>query len=286
MTSVTITPNRLTSSGLLDSSAAPDGGLLPVLLGRMDVSMVADGANLVGSAATTGPWEYNVSDGGNIKKYTDSGTPYARGLYTAGATCNNYIRFIFPERTEKDIYIKFLARKSAGGMPKFVKFYGQILPTNQTANTTFKGADYVLGEITTVSYGDGSGTSNDSTFGASYDTGYDSDAYVGRSGSLPRTFVHGGKFTAAEWGDGTEWHKFEFHVKFNSGTTALNEINDGCVECRIDGVMRCAAYNIFNRHYSNLPLNYVNVMDLVQGAYPTFTLDVKELTVSKYGWID
>lgn len=286
MTSKTINANVLTSSGKYDSSAAPDGNPLPILLGRMDVSMVANDANLIASAANVGQWGFNVSNpnGSTIIKKNDGSHDYVRASYTAGGAPDVYVRFTFPTLVN-EYYATFYVRKSAGGMTKFQKAFGKYNGAGNVANVTFKGGDYTLGEITTVSYGDGVSITNDTQFGASYDSGYDTDAYVGRSGALPRTFVHGGKFTAAEWGDGSQWIKFQTRWKQNSGTTSGNEINDGLTEVYINGVLRCAAYNIYNRHYSNLGLDYVDFLSYTQSA-PAFTMDIRGLTISTGGWID
>lgn len=283
MTSKTINANVLTSTSKLDSLAAADGSLRPILLGRMDVSMISNGANLLGSAANNARWEFNVKDGASLTKNNDGTYDYVRGTYPAVAAPWNKVIFKFDRRDETDICVQFWARKSAGGMPKFVKFYGQN--NGGYANTTFKGADYVNGTIDAIGYGDGTGTTNDSQMGVYYDTGRNTDFYTGRPGSLTRSFVNGGKFDVGEWGDGSAWQKFQLRVKFNSGTTALNEVNDGIVESRINNVVRCRGENIFNRHYSNPPLDSVEFLSYVQGA-PAFTMDIRSITVSRNGWID
>lgn len=283
MTSKSINANVLTSTGKLDSLAAADGSLRPILLGRMDVSMISSGASLVGSAANNARWEFNVQDGASLTKNNDGTYDYVRGTYPAVTSPWNKVLFTFDRRDETDIYVQFWARKSAGGMPKFVKFYGQN--SGGYANTTFKGADYVNGTIDAIGYGDGTGTTNDSQMGVYYDTGRNTDFYTGRAGALTRSFVNGGKFDVGEWGDGSSWQKFQLRVKFNSGTTALNEVNDGIVESRINNVVRCRGENIFNRHYSNPPLDKVEFLSYVQGA-PAFTMDVRSITISRNGWID
>ena len=286
MTNKIITANRLTATGKLDSLASSTGNYLPILLGRMDISMVSDGSDLLGSAATTPYWAFDHANG-TVTKLTEGAGSFVRGVFndSSSGTAWNKILFKFPTAIENEVYIQFYARKTAGGFPKFVKVYGKS--SSGSSNTTFKGGDYVVGEITGISYGDGSTTSNDTTFGVSYAPGKDAESYVGGAdrNTLPRSFEHGDTFQASEWGDGTVWHKFQFRLKYNSGTTALNEVNDGILESWIDGQLRVKATNIFNRHYSNLPIDYIEFLSYTQGA-PAFTMDMKNITISKYGWID
>jgi len=164
------------------------------------------------------------------------------------------------------------------------KFYGQRSGDNQ-ANATYT-MEYLTGDVSYIGYGDGAGTNpvqNDTSNGvATFTPNFIS---TGRAGPLPRTVVNGGMFTAADWGDGSVWHKFQLRLKRNYGTSAADEINDGIVEMRINDTVRARGVNVYNRHWSNAPLDYVEFLSYSQQNTP-FTLDFKNITVSKHGWID
>ena len=304
MTNITITTNRLTSSSKLDSSAAFGGSPRPILLGRMDVSMVADGTDLKGSLATTANWAF---DHGNstIKKYTEGGQAYVRAVYNNDFNINvgswPAIKFLFSGgESPQEFYFQFYARRD-GSVPagcKFVKCYGIVGGDGNCANTTFNNG-YGTSYIGSIAYGDGTGLTNDNAEALFYEAGHfyetnlrpsfntvQSGRYPSVAGNiLPRTFAHGGEWTDANWGDGTQWHKFQMRVRQNTGTSSTDETNDGLYEVWVDNVLRCAGYNIMNRNPINRRFYQIEFMSYMQGVVG-FTLEMKNITVSTGGWID
>jgi hypothetical protein len=73
-----------------------------------------------------------------------------------------------------------------------------------------------------------------------------------------------GRWSSSNWGTG--WHLFEFFVKFNSGTSAINETNDGECFVRIDSTVYVDARGLFNRHWSNEPIYRVGILNQSQGS--------------------
>lgn len=293
MTSKTINANVLTSSGKLDSLAAADGSLRPILLGRMDVSMVADDTDLLHSAADVPDvWKYDHINS-TLKKYTDSGgDPYVRAVYpdlSGGGTCTPSIKFLFKNDTApQEIYFQFDARRNgAGGGSKFVKAFGGVNGIS-VSNTTWNNG-YGNSNIASIGFGNGTGLSNDTQHTFWYESGHDDNAQL-RFPSNPAnvrttSIVHGATWTAADWGDGTQWHRWKMRIKQNSGTSPETEVNDGIFEIFVNDVLKLGAYNIMNRHYLSLPFAAIEFMSLMQDALG-FTLDMKKITISQNGWID
>lgn len=170
------------------------------------------------------------------------------------------------------VYIRFRAKmpKHTHGF-KFIKIFGQN--SNGYANTTF-GLDYTgietgTGSMYVVAYGDGTVNENDTANIISFIGGSQNPA--GRAVGLPGFSVSTPQyknFAAADWGTG--WHKFEFYVKFNSGTSAQNEKNDGEAIVRIDDKVYVDAKGLFNRHYSNKPLDRIEILGWSQNMSPEF----------------
>ncbi len=278
MTAITRTLYRSLATGQLESGINSSGINPPVLLSRLDIS---------GGLVNGNGWTFAVVDGASVQKLNDGTDDFIRGTYDDGTSGGNswvQVRYTFPYRYETDIYLQFWARKTPGGGSKFVKFYGQRSGNNQ-ANATFT-TEYINGDVTYIAYGDGAGVDpvqNDTANGvATYTPNF---IPTGRAGPLTRTITNGGLFSAADWGDGTVWHKIQMRLKRNYGTSASDEINDGVVELRIDDIVRAKGVNIYNRHYSNAPLDFVEFLSYAQQNNP-FQLDVKKITVSKHGWVD
>lgn len=278
MTKISLGANRLAATGRLDSSAGSGGLVKPRLIARLDLSGAFPDQSM-----TPGKWNQWDSFGSATTIIHDGTYNYLRCAYddsrTGDGTCEPHVNYYLP-CLMYEIYVQFWARKTAGGGCKFVKFFSET--SNGRSNATFA-MDYASGSLGSISYGDGTTTDNDST--KRIDAWSPPDWVDGRAGVLPRTYVHGGSFPPSEWGDGTQWHKFQLKLKQNSGTTAGNETNDGVIEMWIDGVLRNAGYNLFNRHYSNLGIEMIEFLSLSQAAAP-FTLDMRDITISKNGWID
>ena len=185
-----------------------------------------------------------------------------------------------------DVYIRFRAKmpKLKGGL-KFAKIFNQQPAGTGYAHATF-GLDYGLGTMTAVSFGDGTALENDAQQAIRFD-GTNPD-WVGRSygksGFLVST-PQGKSFEALDWG--TDWHLFELYAKFNSGTSAATEKNDGEFFVRIDGRVYVDAKGLFNRNYKNLPLERIEILGWSQPpeqeSTPSFEVWYDDIQVSIHG---
>jgi hypothetical protein len=186
----------------------------------------------------------------------------------------------------RDIWVRFRARmpsSSPQGL-KFLKVFGGN--DGGYANTTF-GLDYTgveRGGMYCASFGDGTETQNDTANIILFD-GSNPKAVgraFGKSGysalTPQKSFWH-----AIEWGK--TWHLFELHVKFNSGTTAQTEVNDGEIFVRIDGKVYLDAKGVYNRHPSNPPIERVEILGWAQSGTTPFELwyDNIEIAVGGFG---
>jgi hypothetical protein len=167
---------------------------------------------------------------------------------------------------------------------KFLKVFSINDGTRGYANTTFglnnDASMYLI-------YGDGTQNENDAANKINFDGAY--PQWTGRAYGLPGFSLSTPQmrdWTAADWGE--EWHLIEIHMKFNSGTSAANEINNGEYLVRIDGQTYVDAKGLFNRHYSNQPIESIGLFGWSQGdgPIPGFEIWIDDLQVSLDGWVD
>lgn len=74
-------------------------------------------------------------------------------------------------------------------------------------------------------------------------------------------------------------------AKFNSGTDASNEVADGEFYLEIDDVVWVDAKNLFNRHYSNLPIKKVELFGWSQSRPADFELWYDDVRISTGGFV-
>lgn len=188
------------------------------------------------------------------------------------------------------IYVDFYAKMPASKQGlKFLKLFGARTGGNY-ANTTF-GLDYTgeeRGGLIYVGFGDGTFEGNDTANGIWLDGSNStiSDGHgPGRSEVLPGFSVstpQNAPWLASNWG--TTWHRFQLYIKFNSGTSALNEVNDGEMDVIIDGVTWVSGRGLLNRHYTNGPLESIHFFDYSQTGTAGFELWVDSIRISQGGW--
>ncbi|MBV1861890.1 MAG: hypothetical protein KUG77_25945 [Nannocystaceae bacterium] len=204
------------------------------------------------------------------------------------------------DHTESDnhLYVRFAA-KMPGAVKhgcKFLKVFGFNPRDNDLtgfdadieanyANTTF-GLDYTgegNGALLTIGFGDGSSTTNDTAAIVRLDGS--NPELAGRAFGLPGFSIStpNGPWLAADWGD--DWHLFEFYVKFNSGDSPRTEVNDGELGLRIDGLVYLEARGLFNRHWSNLPIEDIGIYNQSQGSSDgQFELWYDNLEITQQAW--
>lgn len=222
----------------------------------------------------------------------NDGSPAERGTHV-NMTHEIYVDGQDPDADIYEVFVQFDARMPLGALGglKFCKVFGirtdsQGNVNNDSnpnfANTTF-GLWYTNGEFQAVSWGDGAtATNNDTNSIVSFNgTGHVFNRADGLG--VVATTPKGRYFDATDWG--TDWHRFHLRVRFNSGTTAANETNDGLVEVYIDGELWARAENIYNRHYSNRGIYAVKLFGWTEGPNPSFTLDIDNVHVTTGGWV-
>ena len=164
---------------------------------------------------------------------------------------------------------------------KFIKIFGGYDGKGGYANTTL-GLDYSgndpahPGGVWQVSFGDGSGVANGGNNAINLSGAY--PEWVGRSYGLPGNVVITPQ-NAPWWNWDKNWHHFFFHVKFNSGTSAATEVNDGEFRVEIDGVTYVEAKGLFNRHWSNKPIDRVEFFGWAQNGTSPFNIAIDEVTI-------
>ncbi|HWV15136.1 MAG TPA: hypothetical protein VN030_06860 [Cellvibrio sp.] len=183
-----------------------------------------------------------------------------------------------------DVYIEFWAKmpKATQGI-KFLKIFG-VRGASDYANTTFALVSDagIQGSITQVSFGDGTHTTNDTQNVINLDGAYPS--WIGRSyGKASVLTPQKSRWPGSNWG--TSWHRFKVHVKFNSGTTAANEVADGEYYLEIDNVVYVDAKGLFNRHYSNGPIEKISFFDWAQNGTSPFELWFDDIRISTGGFL-
>lgn len=230
-----------------------------------------DGATL--SISTDTAANLNRSAGSLKASYPKpTGAVYAWGTYNLAALKTN------------EIYIDFWARMpNAKQGLKFLKIFGG--DSNGYANTTFAldytGADY--GSMYQVSFGDGKDAYNDTHSVINFDGSY--PQWIGRSYGVASVETPMRRaFRSSDWGTG--WHHFKIRVKFNSGTTATNEVADGAYYVEIDGQVYVNATGLFNRHYSNPPIDRVELFGWAQSGTSAFDIWYDDVRISTGGFID
>jgi hypothetical protein len=164
---------------------------------------------------------------------------------------------------------------------KFFKVHG--IQSSGYANTTF-GLEGASAAANRVSFGDGTNTSNDTANILLYDGTQKN--LTGRNFTAPGAILstpQNVEIPGSYWG--TDWHTSRFYVKFNSGTTALNETNDGAFYAEHDGLVYANAQNIYNRHYTNQGIDYVSFMDVAQGGESGYTIEYDFIELSINNWV-
>ncbi|WP_020405000.1 hypothetical protein [Hahella ganghwensis] len=226
-------------------------------------------------------WTIGTQLGGQL----DFSNGYAAGQYPV-PDGESYIWFnktILDEQIS-EVYVQFRARMpDAKHGLKFLKIFGEKSGGGY-ANVTY-GLDYTgidNGSFYSIGFGDGSTVTNDTQniivlSGAL-------PKLVGRSyGSAMVKTPQNEIFSSDDWGD--DWHEFKMYFKFNSGTTAANEVADGAIYLEIDGKVYVDAKGVFNRHYSNsLYIQKVGLFGWSQAGTESFAIDYDDVIISKDGF--
>ncbi len=238
-------------------------------------------------------WGFGAQRGGSISVQPTSsanlGAPTGNALvgsYPAPGAGGQYIwaNYNVSSLDTEDIYIEFWAKlPGAKEGCKFLKIFGERLTSTNYADTTiftnYNGGDY--GAIGQVSFGDGTSLTNDSQHAINLNGNF--PAWIGRSYGIASVQTpQMSDFSSADWGTG--WHHFRVHVKFNSGTTAQNEVPDGEVYLEIDGKVYVNATGLYNRNPANGPIAYIEFFGWAQTETQPFQLWYDDIRISTGGF--
>lgn len=180
----------------------------------------------------------------------------------------------------RDFYLQFEV-KYPGVVwgSKFCKLHGAAGSNGYGANCTFGQND--VGDLTYIGYGDGTQLGQDVNQTIYLDGG----KYMGRNASIADWVVQPqGTYMHQNFNDHA-WHKFRVHAKFNTGTSAQDEVPDGEFFLEVDDVVQCHVRNIYNRHYLNPPIAEVNIGGWTAGGAQPFELDVRNVKISTGGFV-
>jgi len=246
-----------------------------------------------GSLPTDPGWGFGSQSGGTISVSKDKSLNYNGSAGSIKATYPNTPGDMYVwggvdvgALNLQDVYVEFWAKLPTAKKHgvKFLKVFGQRSGTNY-ANSTFA-LDYTgvdIGAMYCVGFGDGTTVENDVQNVILFDSTYPN--YVGRSyGKAVVSTPQKKMWASSSWG--TDWHHFRFRVKFNSGTTKATEVADGAYYVEIDDKVYVDAKNIFNRHYSNLPIQKIQFFDWSQGANGPFELWYDDIKITTGGFDD
>ena len=231
--------------------------------------------NFEDGALPTGGWAIGAQSGGQVAISADPAANYAS---SAGSLKGTYpvpnggvyvwAGYSLSPYATRSVLVEFWAKMPGPkhGL-KFLKVFGRGTSASY-ANTTF-GLDYTgndNGSMYVVSFGDGSVTTND-TANVIFLSGAN-PSWIGRSyGTASVATPQLAPWASANWG--SDWHHFRLYVRFNSGTSAATEAPDGAFYVEIDGKVYVRATGLFNRHYSNEPIDRVELFGWSQGATGT-----------------
>ncbi len=234
-------------------------------------------------------WQFGGQSGGSVDVVTDLAATLRgsagslRGRYPT-ATGGTYAwgSYNISAAKTRDVYIEFWAKMPGAKQGlKFLKIFGGN--SSGYANTTFA-LDYAGGDkgaMTQVSFGDGKSASNDTANVINFD-GSNPD-WVGRSyGTAKVSTPQKSRWASSNWGTG--WHRFRIHCKFNSGTTAQNEVADGEYYVEIDNKVYVDAKGLFNRHYSNDPIDRIELFGWAQSGSQPFEIWYDDVRITTGGF--
>jgi len=217
--------------------------------------------------------------GGSVSISTDTSQNYnnsagsVRGNYpTPTGGSYGWAVYYFSGQNINEVLIEFDAKMpNAKQGLKFLKIFGGASSNTNYNNTTFS-LDYAAspkGGINQIGFGDGVNTANDSQNVINLNGSY--PEWIGRSyGNAIVNTPQGDGFPVSLWGTG--WHNFKFYVKYNSGTTPSNEVADGAFYLEVDGKIYAHATGLFNRHYSNMPIDRIELFGWAQGGGSAFDI--------------
>jgi len=239
-------------------------------------------------------WNFGTVRGGSLvlgttesPKLAGANTIALEGSYPVPGAGGQYVHadYNLASLQTEDIYIEFWAKMpGAKGGCKFLKIFSDESAATGYARLTigpnYSGGDY--GSIYMISFGDGTVRVNDGQHGIWLDGTHPRS--IGRSyGKATVLTPQNSAFRSADWG--TAWHHFRVHVRFNSGTTAQNEVPDGEVYLEIDGKVYADATGLYNRNPVNGPIHNIEFFGWAQQDPQPFQVWLDDIRISTGGFM-
>ena len=242
-------------------------------------------------------WTFSTLRGGSLSVETTASPTLAgvntialEGSYPVPGPGGQFIlvNYNIASLQTEDIYIEFWAKMpGAKEGCKFLKIFGERTMiggaqsnANTTIGTNYTGGDY--GSIYEVGFGDGTTIRNDSQHSIWLDG--QNPQSIGRSYGIATVLTpQMSPFSSADWG--TTWHHFRVHVRFNSGTTAENEVANGELYLEIDGKVYVDATGLYNRNPVNGPIQTVEFFGWAQKDPQPFQLWYDDIRISTGGFL-
>lgn len=274
---------------LANSAADADG---PVhVLTNLQFSSPVSSADI--AALQVPGWTFGSQGGGSllvaktVPPVTGDSSYALEAMYPATTTGGQYTwaNFSVASLNTEDIYIDFWAKMpDAKEGLKFLKIFGKRNDPEGYANTTFApnyaGGDQ--GAFLNVGFGDGSTVVNDYQNVIRLDGTY--PQWIGRSYGIAKVLTpQMSDWPSSNWG--TTWHHFRIHVKFNSGTTATNQVPDGEVYVEIDGKVYVDATGLYNRNPENGPIDFIGFGGWAQTDPSPFHVWYDNIVISTGGFV-
>jgi hypothetical protein len=256
-------------------------------LNVFSIAIAVESKSILDNFNTTTVWSYGSQNGGKTiisssttENYLNSRGSLKANYPIASGGVYNWASLNISSWKTNSIKVSFWAKmpKAKHGF-KFLKIFSGR--NAGYANTTF-GLNYTGGDngsMYQVSFGDGTNIENDTANVINFDGSY--PEWIGRSfGVAAVSTPKNQSWSSSNWG--TDWHHFVFTVRFNSGTTKENEIADGEYYVEIDGVVYVQATGLFNRHYSNLNIDRVELLGWSQSGSEAFEIWYDDVKVEQY----
>lgn len=242
---------------------------------------------LAGQNATWTHWDTGGASFAQISNFV-------RGTYpsTIGSSANGGFVVNIESYQAQEIYVEMKVRypnpaPAKQGL-KFLKFFGADgdgVTTFDSANFTFNPQYDNNGTWDWVAFGDGTITANDtantiyfvepSEWWLQDAKGRNKNA-LGFSVSRPAN---------SNFAFDDNWHTIRCIAKYNSGSTAGNETNDGRFYVNIDGTTYIDATGVWNSHYSNK--KFFKTIEFFGWTQNTqaFAIDYADIKISTGGWV-
>lgn len=229
-------------------------------------------------------WSSTAFNGSSVGVVDDAAAPNlkaVKAMYPISGAGSTFVDFDFNMSALGiyDVYIEFKVKMgTVAGALKLLKVFS-VNGGSDYANFTMQPDWNSAGFMKQIAFGDGTGTENDSGNVVRFDG--TNPSWAGRS--YPSTALISAP-QAAGWNITAGYQTVKVHLKFNSGTTALNEVADGEIYVEVDGDVYMNATGLFNRHYSNGQIDRIGFFGYSQNNAAALDTYLTDIVISTGGF--